>query len=294
MFTKEQYENLIENSDVFNISVSENEYRYKKEIRKLTNHLWEYCQNIFEFEEYGVEFVEVINDAVKSYNKDLGRFIPYFLSAFYKREKSALGKHKLDKIRGGIRIPQKIDKIIRSYMKYCKIYNKDIYDDNAQTEFSKIFKIEKEVIQKILKINKDCVVENEWIEGDEGQEVSIFEKISSCDNLDDNLIDTENFLEQLNFIDSVYKNLQNRENQKKILSILLTKSIAEEFGVSFYKELKNVKFDFINIPILEKFITGSTITNKEIAKMFNVTEQSLSRTYNNFKKLVREKMKKRL
>jgi hypothetical protein len=142
-----------------------------------------------------------------------------------------------------------------------------------------------EVARTIRAIYETSVL-GEFTVNDDGNAISIFDSLNRASAPDTTAETNGEAIELLRSIDSAYKN--SRESQKpllkKLISIKLVPSILElDLGTAF---------EFLDADIEKQYrLTGAVPTARDIAAMFDVLEQSASRTINNFFKKVKQSVK---
>ena len=139
-------------------------------------------------------------------------------------------------------------------------------------------------LQELLRINDDAVAVSSTVTNDDGDEVELFDLQSSHEkNAEDKMADESAFITLVERIDDVFTTVQDR--QKKFLSMLLTVKIIKACDEDLDKA-KNVLTgkELFNKEVFDYYKKhGELPTAKQIGLLCGVSEQSLSRTYKNFK-----------
>ena len=292
MFTREEYENLINNSPLFEIDKESSPALYKTErynfLTVLTDYYRLYVYPNKPLDSYSMTLMETAMECIKYYDKDKGEFLHLFNSSMKRDLHIAKAKEIIEEKRQGIRVSNEDDKLIRKIIALANSKGLDIYDITIQQKISKVLNLELSRLQELLRINDDAVAVSSTVTNDDGDEVELFDLQSSHEkNAEDMLAEESAFISLIDRIDEVFTTVQDR--QKRLLSMLLTieiiKACDEDLdktkNVLSSKELFNEEvFDYY-----EKY--GELPTAKQIGILCGVSEQSLSRTYKNF----REKLK---
>ena len=288
MFTREEYENLINNSPLFEIDKESSPALYKSErynfLTLLTDYYRLYIYPNKPLETYSMTLMETAMECIKYYDKDKGEFLHLFNSSMKRDLHIAKAKEIIEEKRQGIRVSSEDDKLIRKIIALANSKGLDIFDNFVQQKISKALNLELSRLQELLQINDDAVAVSSTVTNDDGDEVELFDLQSSHEkNAEDRLAEESAFISLIDRIDEVFTTVQDR--QKRLLSMLLTieiiKACDEDLdkakNVLSSKELFNEEvFDYY-----EKY--GELPTAKQIGEILGVSEQSLSRTYKNFK-----------
>lgn len=288
MFTREEYENLINNSPLFEIDKESSLALYKSErynfLTLLTDYYRLYIYPNKTLDSYSMTLMETAMECIKYYDKNKGEFLHLFNSSMKRDLHIAKAKEIIEEKRQGIRVSNEDDKLIRKIIALANSKGLDIYDITVQQKISKVLNLELSRLQELLRINDDAVAVSSTVTNEDGDEVELFDLQSSHEKTaEDRLAEESAFITLVERIDNVYITVQDR--QKRLLSMLLTieiiKACDEDLdkakNVLSSKELFNEEvFDYY-----EKY--GELPTAKQIGILCGVSEQSLSRTYKNFK-----------
>ena len=292
MFTREEYENLINNSPLFEIDKENSPALYKTErynfLTVLTDYYRLYVYPNKPLDSYSMTLMETAMECIKYYDRDKGEFLHLFNSSMKRDLHIAKAKEIIEEKRQGIRVSNEDDKLIRKIIALANSKGLDIYDITIQQKISKVLNLELSRLQELLRINDDAVAVLSTVTNDDGDEVELFDLQSSHEkNAEDRLVEESAFISLIDRIDELITTVQ--DTQKRLLTMLLTieiiKACDEDLdktkNVLSSKELFNEEvFDYY-----EKY--GELPTAKRIGILCGVSEQSLSRTYKNF----REKLK---
>ena len=288
MFTREEYENLINNSPLFEIDKESSPALYKSErynfLTLLTDYYRFYIYSNKSLDSYSMTLVETAMECIKYYDKEKGEFLHLFNSSMKRDLHIAKAKEIIEEKRQGIRVSNEDDKLIRKIIALANSKGLDIYDRNVQEKISKALNLETSRLQELLRINDDAVAVSSTVTNEDGDEVELFDLQSSHEkNAEDKMADESAFVSLVEKINDVFKAIQDR--QKKLLSMLLTAEIIKACDEDLDKA-KNVLTckELFNKEVFDYYEKhGELPTAKQIGEILGVSEQSLSRTYKNFK-----------
>ena len=288
MFTREEYENLINNSPLFEIDKESSPTLYKSErynfLTLLTDYYRFYIYPNKSLDSYSMTLMETAMECIKYYDKDKGEFLHLFNSSMKRDLHIAKAKEIIEEKRQGIRVSNEDDKLIRKIIALANSKGLDVYDLAVQQKISKALNIELDRLQELLRINDDAVAVSSTVTNDDGDEVELFDLQSSHEkNAEDKMADDSAFVSLVERIDDVFTTVQDR--QKKLLSMLLTVEIIKACNEDLDKA-KNVLTgkELFNEEVFDYYEKHDELpTAKQIGAILGVSEQSLSRTYKNFK-----------
>ena len=292
MFTREEYENLINNSPLFEIDKESSPALYKSErynfLTLLTDYYRLYIYPNKSLDSYSMTLMETAMECIKYYDKDKGEFLHLFNSSIKRDLHIAKAKEIIEEKRQGIRVSNEDDKLIRKIIALANSKGLDVYDLDVQQKISKALGIEISRLQELLRINDDAVAISSTVTNDDGDEVELFDLQSSHEkNAEEKMADDSAFVSLVERIDGVFNTVQDR--QKKLLSMLLTVEIIKACDEDLDKA-KNVLTgkELFNEEVFDYYEKhGELPTAKQIGEILGVSEQSLSRTYKNFKEKVK-------
>lgn len=288
MFTREEYENLINNSPLFAIDKESSPALYKSErynfLTLLTDYYRLYIYPNKSLDSYSMTLMETAMECIKYYDKSKGAFLHLFNSSMKRDLHIAKAKEIIDEKRQGIRVSNEDDKLIRKIIALANSKGLDIYDRSVQEKISKALNLEPSRLQELLRINDDAVAVSSAVTNEDGDEVELFDLQSSHEkNAEEKMADDSAFVSLVERIDGVFKAVQDR--QKKLLSMLLAVEIIKACDEDLDKA-KNVLTgkELFNKEVFDYYEKhGELPTAKQIGEILGVSEQSLSRTYKNFK-----------
>ncbi len=294
MRTKEEYEILINSSEVFSIDNKKYQNTYADKYRKLQNYICEYFRYYiwkndskvdFEnqpFTKYGLELMITCKSAVTGYNKERGEFLSFYNYLLKKNIEKKKAKDKLEEIRKGIKVGDKTQRKISAIMKMAKAKDLDLTDDIVIQNIADVLKMPVVEIKKYIKINEEAQSIFDTIKTSDDVRISIFDTIQ--DKFGDMAI--ENIIvdksKQVEFLETIQKVFnQTQERQKSMLSMLITVRLLE-----ISDEISEItNYSYLNQQMIKKYRQDLHIpTDKEIADAFGVSPQSVSRTFGQFKR----------
>lgn len=288
MFTREEYENLINNSPLFEIDKESSPALYKSErynfLTVLTDYYRLYVYPNKPLDSYSMTLMETAMECIKYYDKDKGEFLHLFNSSMKRDLHIAKAKEIIEEKRQGIRVSNEDDKLIRKIIALANSKGLDIYDLTVQQKISKALNLEPSRLQELLRINDDAVAVSSTVTNDDGDEVELFDLQSSHEkNAEDRLAEESAFISLIDRIDEVFTTVQDR--QKKLLSMLLTAEIIKACDEDLDKARQVLECkELFNEEVFDYYEKhGELPTAKQIGLLCGVSEQSLSRTYKNFK-----------
>jgi hypothetical protein len=288
MYTREEFENLINNSPLFDIDKVSNPELYKTEkyafFALLTDYYRTYIFPKKPLEEFSYTLIETATECLKYFDKSKGEFLHLF-NAVMKRDLSIAKKKELiDTHRKGIKLSTYDEQMIRKVFALAKSKNLDIYDSAIQAKIAVALGIGADRIKELILLNDNAVAVSATVTNDDGDEVELFDlQENKADTPDNAVIAKDGLKELVGQIDSVFQTVQER--QKRSLSLLLTAEIVKalDYDIKAIVDLLQ-GLAFFNKEIIDRLkVSGDIPTAKEIGQACGVSEQSLSRTYKNFK-----------
>lgn len=292
MFTREEYENLINNSPLFEIDKESSPALYKTErynfLTILTDYYRLYIYPNKPLDSYSMTLMETAIECIKYYNKSKGEFLHLFNSSMKRDLHIAKAKEIIEEKRQGIRVSSEDDKLIRKIIAFANSKGLDINDTTVQQKISKVLNIEFTRLQELLRINDDAVVVSSTITNENGDEIELFDLQASHEKTaEDKMADESAFISLVEKIDDAFSSVQER--QKKLLSMLLTVEVIKACDEDLDKARQSLEDkDIYNAEVFDYYNkNGALPTAKQIGVLCGVSEQSLSRTYKNFKEKLR-------
>lgn len=293
MYTREEFENLINNSPLFDVDKINNSELYKSEKYKFTELLTQYYQVYIYphklLEDYSYTLIETATECIKYYDRAKGEFLHLFNKALKRDLGIAKAKEMIETRRQGIRLSIYDEQMISKVLAFAKSKNLDIYDSAIQAKIGLALGIRAEELENLIQINDNAIAVASTVTNDDGDEIELFDLLADKDYTPEEAIVSRDGLQELvSQIDNVFQTVQER--QKKLLSLLLTAEIVKALACDI-KETEMVLdgCSFFNVEIIDWYKKhGGIPTAKQIGEMCGVSEQSLSRAYKNFKEKLRK------
>ena len=161
-YTKEQYEQLINNAKVFSIDRTKDSELWKTEARRLVVFVCEYYKNCVlkkeAFEQYGLELFESIKQAISSFNPDKGIFLHYVNVAFKNRVRQRKLSDALERQRQGISVSASDNKMIKQMLQYVRSKGYDLNDESVLVRIAEKLHTSIEHIKLFIKQWKDLFI----------------------------------------------------------------------------------------------------------------------------------------
>lgn len=235
-------------------------------------------------EEFSYTLIETATECLKYFDKSKGEFLHLF-KAVMKRDLSIAKKKELiDTHRKGIKLSTYDEQMIRKVFALAKSKNLDIYDSAIQAKIAVALGIGADRIKELILLNDNAVAVSATVTNDDGDEAELFDLQADTTDTPETAVIAEDGLKALvGQIDSVFQTVQER--QKRSLSLLLTAEIVKalDYDIKAIVDLLQ-GLAFFNKEIIDRLkVSGDIPTAKEIGQACGVSEQSLSRTYKNFK-----------
>lgn len=299
--TKEEYENLINSSAIFDIG-SEDEALFKTEFRKLVKHIVVYymlisksLRNELNFdvdnkeEKTDVLSYQLIITAracVKSYKKSDGSFLNYFNAAFKHNRVRAAAVDKSKSKRGGLTLGRENERLLSALIRYAKSRGKLIDDEEVQNKFALAAGCAVAKIKKLVKANNEAVCVGEYVRGEDGEDLSLIDGKALDERSAEDTVEQQSQVQTLlNGIAALFVEQQERTKPMlgKLLTVWLINRLADKQAVRTYLDGQA----FIDGDILRTYLqSGNLPTAKNIAEQFGVAESHASRSLNNFKEKI--------
>ena len=194
MFTREEFENLINNSPLFAIDKEGSPALYKTERYNFLTLLTEYYQTYIypkkPLEDYSLTLMETAAECIKYYDKDKGEFLHLFNSALKRDLHIAKAKEIVEEKRQGIRVASEDDKLIRKIMALANSKGLDVYNSAIQEKLAKVVNIDLDKLKELIRINDDAVAVASTVTNDDGDEIELFDLQASKEKTaEDNMIE---------------------------------------------------------------------------------------------------------
>ncbi|GHU81960.1 hypothetical protein FACS189468_5520 [Spirochaetia bacterium] len=303
--SKEEYEKLLNNSPLFTIEKDKEGELYAAEERRFLTDLAEYLSlYIFTqdtFAEIGLEIIETAKSCIKAFDARHGIFLHYFNYALSNRRRVSVGKKAAQERQHGLKVGD--NALIRKVNGYARLKGYDLSDTSTIRHLctdtvsldviAALCGVPAEDVIRTIRTIYETSVLGEFTVNDGGEEISIFDSFDVLNRVstpETKLEMNDEVIGLLQSIDSTYKN--SRDSQKPLLKKLINSKLIPAL---LDLELDPVTvpytaFDFWDTDIEKQYrLTGTVPTARDIAAMFDVLEQSASRTINTFFKKVEAK-----
>lgn len=288
MFTREEYEKLINNSPLFEIDKESSPALYKTErysfLTILTDYYRLYIYPNKPLDSYSMTLMETANECIKYFDISKGKFLHLFNSAMKRDLHIAKAKEIIEEKRQGIMVPSKDDRLIRKIITFANSKDLDICDIEVQEKISKVFHIELSRLQELVVINNNAVAISSTVTNEDGDEIELFDLQASCvKTAGEKMADESALVSLIERINNVFCTVQER--QKKLLSMLLTGEVIKACDEDLVTAKQVIEDkELFNREVFDYYIkNGGLPTAQQIGLLCGVSEQSLSRTYKNFK-----------
>lgn len=293
MYTREEFENLINNSPLFDVDKLNNPELYKSEKFALFTLLTQYYQAyIFPnklLEDYSYTLIETATECLKYYDRAKGEFLHLFNKAMKRELGIAKAKEIIETHRQGIQFSTYEERMIRKVLSLAKSKNLDVYDSAVQVKIGLALGICAGEVANLIRINDNAVAVASTVKNGDGDEVELFDlQADKAGSPEEAIVLKDGLKELIVQIDNMFQTVQER--QKKLLSLLLTVEILKALQYDV-KEAESVLngYSFFNMEIINWYKKyGDIPTAKQIGEHCGVSEQSLSRTYKNFKEKLKQ------
>ena len=287
---KTEYEKLIRSSTLFTLDRDTQSTAFRREALKMHENLYLYLMSINseKYAEFGLEIIETANRCIKNYKPENGDFLSYFNRAIGNEVKKAYARKKVGNHRGGMHIPEHEQRIISHYLRVVEHNGRNTAMPEVINIISAATGIPNDHIEQCISAYQSSYV-IEGIQHNVDEKPDLFELIESDELTEQRIIDNEDAIDLLSQINDVYCSRQNR--QKPLLSLLLTAKVSciLQRNPEILKTVK--KFDFFSEAMfLEVCNRDEPISAREIAHIIGVNESHVSRAFNNFLKLCKERI----
>ena len=296
MLTKKEYENLINNSTLFEIDKESSPALYKSErsnfLTILTQYYRLYIYPKKELEEYSMTLMETAVECIKYYDKSKGEFLHLFNSSMKRDLHIAQAKELIDETRRGLKGSAK-EKLARKLLKlanalvelYEQKYYREykVYETQILEKVAEMMHMDFEDVQRIVCCSLNMVTLSSTTTTKDGEEVERMDIQAYQEYTRNPSEERLSINEMIEKIDNVFSTVQER--QKRFLSMLLTveiiKACDEDLGKA-WRVLKDK--ELLNEEVFQYYKeNGALPTAKQIGAICGMSEQSLSRAYKTFK-----------
>lgn len=291
MYKREELENLINNDPLFGIDKESNRKLYETQRTKFFELLVKYYQAYIypnrHLQDYGYTLIETASECLKYFDRTKGEFLHLFNNSMKRELMKAKAKAASEKYRQGIHISTEDEQRIRKIVALAKHKNLDIYDSTVQAKIGIALGISPDEVANLIKINDNAVAVTSTVTNDDGDEVELFDlQVSHEKSAEDKLVEETAWIELIERINNLFNAIQDR--QKKLISMLLTTEIIKALDYDIHQAKRLLKdTQMFSLQVFDYYEqNGQLLTAKQIGTLCGVSEQSLSRTYKNFKEKI--------
>ena len=268
---------LINNSEIFDLSKESNPSRYRILEYEFIENLYEYAQFLSSdrYHDMGLEIVETAMNCLRSYDKNRGTFTHYFSKSLSKRVNKEQAIRNAIETRGGIALPEKVQKQITDIQLIAGKMGKEPEDEAVIEAAASYLDVSTTQVRNLMLLNSQCVVIHDNGNEDTG---GVLDLISDDFMLEDSILERANIKEIFDAIEICF--LQCRRSQQEVVSKLLTTRILSSSPDVIHAALNRV---FFNQALYEVFIKTNRIpTARDISSKLGKKEASTSRTFSTF------------
>ena len=274
---------LIDNSEIFELSRESNPSKYRILEYELIENLYEYAQflNSNRYQDMGLEIVETATDCLRSYDKNRGLFTHYFLTSLSRRVNKEQAIRNAIETRGGIVVPEKVQKQITDIQLIAGTLGRDIEDEAVIEAAAKYLDVPTARVRKLMWLNAQCAVVHD---SETEDAVGVLSLISDDFVLEDYVFEKTSLVEIFNAIDICFSRC--RRSQQEVVSQLLTLRL-----LSCPQDIIQlaVNRSFFDSTLYQNYInTGYIPTARDISSKLNKDEASTSRTFSTFGKKLKD------
>ena len=283
-YDKKKYEKLIYESPLFEIDKDRQSSTYRKESLKMVEYLYCYLLaiNTEKYEKYGCEIVEVARRCINGYDKT-GDFLHYFKAAWKKEYSHICGDEIVDNKFQGMKLSQQEKREVKKYMRLFSKCNLEQSKDNMYKTIAELMDLSVERVILLAEVAETKVVSG-YSSNKEGEEYSVFDQLADSFSVEGYFDNSTSLGVMLDGVEHFYGKLQER--QKPIVADLITIKIGAD--LLEINELKK-KYSFISEDICKSLSqTGKVPTQRDIAEKYGKNEASISRTWKEFLKKIRD------
>lgn len=293
MFTREEYENALNYSPLFTIDKEKNLALFNTEKYAFLTLLTDYYRFFIypnkPLDTYSLTLIEMATECIKYYDKTKGIFLHLFNTVLKRNLSIAKAKEIIDTHRQGLKLSSCDEQMIRKVVAFARSKNLDVYDSSVQAKIATVFGLTATRVAELIQINDNAVAVSDTVVNEGGDEISLLDLQAHTKSSEEEKIIAQERVTEL--IDRIHATFQvTQERQKRLLSLLLTAEVirAFEYDLKAADEIL-CKYSFYSNEIFDWYKTYCALpTARQIAQICGVSEQSLSRTYKNFKEKLKE------
>lgn len=290
MRAREDYENSINSASVFDLDKSKNEALYKAAhyflMCELTDYYRFYIYPNRPLEDYSMTLVETAVECIKYYEKAKGDFLHLFNSVMRRNLGVAKAKERIEQQRSGIKLSDREAMLIRKIICYADSRNIDIAERGAQEKIAVVLGLSVEKVMELIHINYNAMAVSSTVVNDDDGEMELYDLIVDGHSVEDEALSESALRDAVDKIEKVFCAIQER--QKKIVSMLLTAEIVRAFDGDVQRAEQLLHGRSLYCSEIVDLCRSSDIPSaRRIGEICGVSEQSVSRTYGNFKAKLR-------
>lgn len=202
---------LIDNSEIFELSRESNPSKYRILEYELIENLYEYAQflNSNRYQDMGLEIVETATDCLRSYDKNRGLFTHYFLTSLSRRVNKEQAIRNAIETRGGIVVPEKVQKQITDIQLIAGTLGRDIEDEAVIEAAAKYLDVPTARVRKLMWLNAQCAVVHD---SETEDAVGVLNLISDDFVLEDYVFEKTSLVEIFNAIDICFSRCRRKSD----------------------------------------------------------------------------------
>ena len=282
---------------LFSIDKEKEPSAYKKEALRMIENLYqlimlrERTKNGEPYEEYGLELVELARKCIENYDPASEPFLHYFNSALKKEFSHELGRRLINEMSGGFHYTEELKRNLRKYKKLTQSMDIDLKSPEFAGIVSNALGISIEKAEEIqmaayqipepLSGSGDDNDDN-YGENTEPSKESREKKVE----LATDILESESLDERIALIENAFVGL--RPQARPVISMIISANLFKLLGDDSCLERVKTR-SFFNTDIFEESVRlGRPMSQKEIAKLLGRSEQSISRTWNEFARKMQE------
>ena len=232
---KEDFENLINSSPLFEMDKESSFDGYKCQYQKVFYPLTEVIYLYYHQFYFGDDLVsdtlfKKVTTAIKNYKKERGPFVNYLNSFIISDLKGEIKKEQIEQVRL-VKISKKDDESIRKFIKYAKSKGLDIKESETLKSIAEHFNVEVNMVQEAIEINFNAVTISEEVlflnKNDDEKVVNVIDKQQiGRGNIEDDFVSKDRLAVLVKKINKEF--LKRRKVLQEKLSMLLTVQIIKD------------------------------------------------------------------
>lgn len=281
-----QYECMIRGSVLFSLNRDTQPTAYQREALKMVELLYLYLLSVSasKYSEFGLEITQTANRCIKNYTAEKGDFLNYFNSAISRECGKTRTRTHVAEQHGGVHIPEQELRVIGRIIKLAEAQGRYEFSAELFRHVAEATSIPEKNVQEYVAAYQGSLVVGETFSTDDGEE-SFWNCVAVEWTAGETIESVESAMSALSNVNRIF--LKRQERQKPLLSKLLTAKIALhlEENPALYAFAQTL--DFFDEDIYRISCRRSLqISAKEIAASLGLSEQSVSRTYKAFIRLL--------